>query len=35
MGIIVKFERPDVQSVEGFLAEPAKPDAPAVVVTQE
>jgi carboxymethylenebutenolidase len=35
MGTTVKFARPDGQSVEGYLAEPSKPDAPAVVVIQE
>ncbi|MDE1950964.1 MAG: dienelactone hydrolase family protein, partial [Burkholderiales bacterium] len=36
MGTTVSFQRPDGQSVQGYLAEPAQgPDAPAVVVIQE
>ncbi|MFM2068111.1 MAG: hypothetical protein RLZZ584_3020 [Pseudomonadota bacterium] len=36
MGTTVSFQRPDGQSVSGYLAEPARPDgAPAVVVIQE
>ncbi len=35
MGTTVKFARPDGQLVEGYQAEPAKPNAPAVVVIQE
>jgi carboxymethylenebutenolidase len=36
MGSMVSFERPDGQSVQGYLAEPAQPaGAPGVVVIQE
>ena len=36
MGKTVAFQRPDGQSVEGYLAEPAKPaGAPGLVVIQE
>ena len=36
MGTMVSFQRPDGQSVQGYLAEPAQvKDAPAVVVIQE
>jgi carboxymethylenebutenolidase len=36
MGTTVTFNRPDGQSVQGYLAEPAQPaGAPAVVVIQE
>jgi carboxymethylenebutenolidase len=36
MGKIVSFKRPDMQAVEGYLAEPAHaPAGPAVVVIQE
>ena len=36
MGTTVSFNRPDGQSVQGYLAEPAQPQgAPAVVVIQE
>ncbi len=39
MGSIVNFQRPDGKTVQGYLAEPARPadgkDAPAVVVIQE
>ena len=36
MGKTVSFKRPDGQSVEGYLAEPASPaGAPGVVVIQE
>ena len=36
MGTTVSFNRPDGQSVQGYLAEPAAPQgAPAVVVIQE
>ena len=36
MGSTVTFQRPDGQSVQGYLAEPAQPaGAPAVVVIQE
>ena len=36
MGSTITFQRPDGQSVQGYLAEPANPmGAPAVVVIQE
>jgi carboxymethylenebutenolidase len=36
MGSMVSFERPDGQTVQGYLAEPAQPaGAPGVVVIQE
>ncbi len=36
MGSTINFKRPDGQSVQGYLAEPAQPQgAPAVVVIQE
>ena len=36
MGTMVTFQRPDGQSVQGYLAEPAQgADAPAIVVIQE
>ena len=36
MGSTVSFQRPDGQSVNGYLAEPAAPKgAPAIVVIQE
>ena len=36
MGSTVSFNRPDGQSVNGYLADPAQPNgAPAVVVIQE
>ncbi len=35
MGKTVTFARPDGQSVQGYLAEPAAPGAPGVVVIQE
>lgn len=36
MGTMVSFKRPDGQDVQGYLAEPAKPQgAPGVVVIQE
>ena len=36
MGTMVSFQRPDGQTVQGYLAEPAQvKDAPAVVVIQE
>lgn len=36
MGTIVSFQRPDGQSVQGYLAEPAQgSNAPAIVVIQE
>lgn len=36
MGSMVTFQRPDGQSVQGYLAEPSQPQgAPAVVVIQE
>ena len=36
MGTMVSFKRPDGQPLQGYLAEPARPDgAPAVVVIQE
>lgn len=36
MGSMVSFQRPDGQSVQGYLAEPAQPSgAPAIVVIQE
>ena len=35
MGQMVSFRRPDGQSVQGYLAEPASATAPAVVVIQE
>ena len=36
MGTMTTYQRPDGQSVQGYLAEPANPnDAPAVVVIQE
>lgn len=36
MGSFVSFQRPDGQTVQGYLAEPAQPrGAPAVVVIQE
>ena len=40
MGTMVSFQRPDGQTVQGYLSEPANTDgatsaAPAVVVIQE
>lgn len=35
MGSTISFPRPDGQSVDGYLAEPATPGAPGVVVIQE
>lgn len=36
MGSMVSFQRPDGQTVQGYLAEPAQPvGAPAIVVIQE
>jgi carboxymethylenebutenolidase len=35
MGSTISFLRPDGKSVEGYLAEPATPGAPGVVVIQE
>lgn len=35
MGSIVTFNRPDGKAVQGYLAEPATANAPAVVVIQE
>ena len=35
MGHIVTFHRPDGQAVQGYLAEPAAANAPAIVVIQE
>jgi carboxymethylenebutenolidase len=36
MGSMINFQRPDGQTVSGYLAEPAKPaGAPAIVVIQE
>ena len=35
MGQMISFRRPDGQSVQGYLAEPASATAPAVVVIQE
>ena len=36
MGRMIEFKRPDGQSVQGYLAEPANPAAaPGVVVIQE
>jgi len=36
MGSMVNFQRPDGQTVQGYLAEPAQPEgAPAIVVIQE
>jgi carboxymethylenebutenolidase len=35
MGQMISFRRPDGQSVEGYLAEPAGGNAPGVVVIQE
>lgn len=36
MGNMVKFDRPDGKTVQGYLAEPAQPKgAPAIVVIQE
>ena len=36
MGTTISFKRPDGQSLQGYLAEPARPQgAPAVVVIQE
>lgn len=36
MGSMVSFQRPDGQTVQGYLAEPAQPSgAPAIVVIQE
>jgi len=36
MGTMVSFQRPDGQTVQGYLAEPAQAkDAPAIVVIQE
>lgn len=35
MGSIVTFNRPDGKAVQGYLAEPAAANAPAIVVIQE
>jgi len=35
MGKTVSFQRPDGQTVQGYLAEPATPGGPGVVVIQE
>jgi carboxymethylenebutenolidase len=35
MGTVVQFERCDGQLIEGYLAEPSSPSAPAIVVIQE
>src|SRR5450830_704094 len=35
MGKIVQFKRCDGQLIEGYLAEPSSPSAPAIVVIQE
>lgn len=35
MGSSVQFQRPDGQTLQGYLAEPARSGAPAVVVIQE
>jgi carboxymethylenebutenolidase len=35
MGTLVNFNRPDGKSVQGYLAEPAVANAPAIVVIQE
>jgi len=35
MGSIVTFNRPDGKAVQGYLAEPATANAPAIVVIQE
>ena len=35
MGTMISFSRPDGQSVQGYLTQPAQGDAPAVVVIQE
>jgi len=35
MGNMVNFTRPDGKTVQGYLAEPASPNAPAIVVIQE
>ena len=32
---MVSFQRPDGKTVQGYLAEPAQPNAPAIVVIQE
>jgi len=35
MGKMIDFKRPDGQSVRGYLAEPARANAPGIVVIQE
>ena len=35
MGQTIEFKRPDGKPFQGYLAEPARPDAPGVVVIQE
>jgi carboxymethylenebutenolidase len=35
MGTLVNFNRPDGKAVQGYLAEPAVANAPAIVVIQE
>ena len=35
MGTTVNFTRPDGKTVQGYLAEPAASNAPAIVVVQE
>ncbi|MEY4752867.1 MAG: hypothetical protein RJA44_542, partial [Pseudomonadota bacterium] len=36
MGQLISYQRPDGQSVQGYLAEPARPaGAPGLVVIQE
>jgi len=35
MGKMIDFKRPDGQSVQGYLAEPPRVNAPGIVVIQE